>query len=121
MPRDDCSHQRMKFDLSVQTSLMNVTFHLFGVQCEDCERKWDVGELLQAIIKIDKLLVDLKDADDRFDRFQDEFVQPFGELKIRNTKLEAVAQVATLLLKHGEVDLYEDLERTLADLKTDDG
>ncbi len=48
----DCRHSRMKFDVSAQTSLKNITFHVFGAQCEECKSSWDVGSLLQAIVNL---------------------------------------------------------------------
>jgi hypothetical protein len=44
-----CQHLRLKPNLSATTSVMAITTNLWGVTCEDCGAKWDIGQVLQAI------------------------------------------------------------------------
>jgi hypothetical protein len=44
-----CQHLRLKPDLSATTSVIAIETHLWGVICEDCGEKWDIGQVLQAI------------------------------------------------------------------------
>ena len=44
-----CQHLRLKPDLSATTSVIAIETHLWGVICEGCGEKWDIGQVLQAI------------------------------------------------------------------------
>ena len=44
-----CQHLRLKPDLSATTSVIAIETHLWGVICEGCGAKWDIGQVLQAI------------------------------------------------------------------------
>lgn len=45
----DCKHERIKPTLSAQTSLMHIAFHIFGFECEDCGKQWDMGNVADAL------------------------------------------------------------------------
>lgn len=45
-----CQHLRLKPNVSAVTSVIAIQFHFWGVECEDCGRKWDVGQVLQGVV-----------------------------------------------------------------------
>ena len=40
-----CQHLRLKPDLSATTSVIAIETHLWGVICEGCGEKWDIGQI----------------------------------------------------------------------------
>lgn len=53
------------------------------------DSEWcEANKVVALEAKLSKMREDLREADDRFDRFQDEFVQPYAALKIKLSKME---------------------------------
>ena len=47
-----CQHRELKWSISAQTSVMAVQTTVWGVECVGCGRKWDVGQVMQAVVDL---------------------------------------------------------------------
>lgn len=47
-----CTHHELKWNISAQTSVMAVQTTVWGVECVVCGKKWDVGQVMQAIVDL---------------------------------------------------------------------
>jgi hypothetical protein len=45
----DCQHLRLQPEISAITTVIAIQVTMWGAVCEDCGRKWDVGQVLQAV------------------------------------------------------------------------
>jgi hypothetical protein len=54
----ECLHQELKWNMSAMTSVMGIQTTIWGVECVACGRKWDVGEVLQAVVDISRIMAE---------------------------------------------------------------
>jgi len=78
-----CQHRELKWNLSAQTSVMAVQTTVWGVECVGCGKKWDVGQVMQAV-------VDLATSQERV-----------RELEAGSQKMERLLIAAGAILGHG--------------------
>jgi hypothetical protein len=50
-----CLHTEIKPTIHAMTSVLAITFSLYGFECVSCDRSWDVGDAAEALRKVDEL------------------------------------------------------------------
>jgi len=48
----ECQHRELKWNISAQTSVLAIQTTAWGVECIGCGRKWDVGQVMQAVVDL---------------------------------------------------------------------
>jgi len=49
---EECRHRELKWNITAQTSVMAIQTTVWGVECVGCGRKWDVGQVMQAVVDL---------------------------------------------------------------------
>jgi hypothetical protein len=108
----DCKHENVELILSATTSVMAVTFQIFGAKCKDCGTQWDVGDLLEGVVEIERLK--------RTAAFWEQQAQLYKEgidelMRFPNGRHKAVTEVIGVAKKLKQMGLLEKYKSVLLD------